>query len=84
MSSHLLVVVKNKSNTPSKTTTINVGDFDATNKTLQIDLNGEQTTYPEGTLSELYIPLDLEVKTSRLAATEKSTLKMMYINLIIY
>ncbi len=60
--------------------TIQSYEYDNTTKQIKIKVRGEQTIYPEGTMSELYIPLDLKITLSRLATTQNSPIKMMYTN----
>jgi len=55
-------------------------NYNKTNKQITITVEGEQTAYPEGTLSQLYIPLDLNVTISKLATTKNDKIIMSYTN----
>lgn len=54
--------------------------YDSTNKIIQIDLTGEQTTYPASAATQLYLQLNLNVTLSRLAATQTDAITMTYTN----
>ena len=60
--------------------TINVGAFDTTHKTLQVELQGEQTSYPKSELTQSYIQLNLKVTLNQFALAQADTIMMAYTN----
>lgn len=70
--------------TPSKQNanefTVEVGKFNTTNKTMQINLSGEQTTYPKSELTQGYIQLNLKVTLDSLAIAQTDKIIMAYTN----
>lgn len=60
--------------------TISDYKYNQTTKEITIKLEGEQTTYPGGDLSELYIPLDLKVTLSKLGTTQNGKITMTFTN----
>lgn len=59
---------------------VEVGEFNTTNKTVQINLSGEQTIYPEAELTQGYIQLNLKVTLDRYAISQVDEIKMAYAN----
>ena len=60
--------------------TVSVGQYNATNKTLQINVQGEQTTYPSSELTQGYIQLNLNVTLNSLALAQTDRIVMAYTN----
>ena len=54
--------------------------YDNTNKTIEIKLNGEQTSHPETAATQLYLQLNLDITLSKLAASKKDKITMTYTN----
>ena len=57
-----------------------VGSFDTINKTMLIDLQGEQTAYPESELIQGYIQLNLKITLNSLALAQTDKIIMSYTN----
>ena len=60
--------------------TIKNGGYNKTNRTLQINLQGEQTSYPESDLTQSYIQLNLKISLNSLAIAQTDKIMMAYTN----
>ena len=54
--------------------------YDNTNKTIEIKLNGEQSSHPETAATQLYLQLNLDITLSKLAPSKKDKITMTYTN----
>ena len=54
--------------------------YDNTNRILEINLKGEQTTHSETDATQLYLQLDLDITLSKLASSKKDKIIMTYTN----
>ena len=59
---------------------ITIKSYNAENNIITIELNGNQTIYPNAEMSQLYIPLDLKVTVSKLSPTQMGNTVMIYEN----
>ncbi len=60
--------------------TIKNGGYNKSNRTLQINLQGEQTSYPESDLTQSYIQLNLKISLNSLAIAQNDKIMMAYTN----
>ena len=66
-------------NTNNDTISIKETNWNAERKTLNISVNGEQTSYPT-TATQLHIPLKLSITVSKLQTTQTGEITMIYSN----
>ncbi len=55
-------------------------NYDSANKVIEIDLNGEQTAYPETSATQAYLQLDLDITLSKFAPNAMDKIVMTYTN----
>lgn len=54
--------------------------WDKASKSIIITIQGEQTTYPTSSTTQLYIPLKLNVTVAKMTTTQKANITMTYTN----
>ncbi len=54
--------------------------YNKVDKAIEIELAGEQTEYPQGEATQIYLQLDLNIKLSKLTPNKKDNIIMTYVN----
>jgi len=64
----------------SEFTEVNVGEYDSTNRIMQIEIKGEQTTYPTSEVAQAYMQIGLNIVLSKLATDTTDKIVMAFAN----